>query len=161
MLWSACNGLMISACCSFNIPGTRHPLSTDIGSTGRSESRAWQWWIPTERCRICISRWWIPNYRWRIWKLKWGKLDPVGSPQFNPWIWLCLTHQLSLIRLIMRSSCEDTELRSVDLSPPFRGTAVSRSEGPPFEQRSAVKKTAMRKNSITLTLTLTKDRPIS
>jgi len=26
-------------------------------STWRSKSRAWQWWIPTVRCRICISRW--------------------------------------------------------------------------------------------------------
>jgi len=55
------------------------------GSIGRAESRAWQWWIPTERCRICISRWWIPNYRWRIWKVRWGSWDPAGSLKFNSW----------------------------------------------------------------------------
>ena len=42
------------------------------GRIWRSKSPAWHWWIPTERCRICISRWWIPNYRWRMWKLRWG-----------------------------------------------------------------------------------------
>jgi len=74
---------MISACCSFN-NYTRHPLSTDSGSTVRSESRAWLWWIPTEKCRICISRWWIPNYRWQIWNLRWGSWDPAGSPNLTP-----------------------------------------------------------------------------
>ena len=59
-------------------------LTTDIGSTRRSESRAWQWWVPTERCRICISRWWIPNYRSRIRKLRWGSWDPAGSPNLTP-----------------------------------------------------------------------------
>jgi len=62
-------------------------LSTDIGSTRRSESRAWQWRIQTERCRICISRWWIPNYRWRIWMLRWRSWDPAGSPKFNLGSW--------------------------------------------------------------------------
>ena len=54
------------------------------GSTRRSESRAWQWMIPTERCRICISRWWIPNYRWLILKLRWGSWVPAGSPNLTP-----------------------------------------------------------------------------
>jgi len=65
-------------------------LSTEIGSTGRSESRAWHWWIPTERCRIYISRWWIPNYRWRIWMLGWGSWDPAGSPNLTPVLKLAL-----------------------------------------------------------------------
>ena len=56
------------------------------GSTRGSESRAWQWRIPTERCRICILRWWIPNYRWRICKL-WGSWDPARSPNLTPARW--------------------------------------------------------------------------
>jgi len=49
------------------------------GSTRRSKSRAWHWWIQTEKCWICILRWWIPNYRWRL-KAEVKELGSGGIP---------------------------------------------------------------------------------
>ena len=89
----------------WSLPAVEHY----IGSTRRSESRAWQWRISTERCRICISRWWIPNYRWRIWKLRWGSWDPAGPPNLTPApitvYTLLLASNFSIVQLTLKMLC--------------------------------------------------------